>query len=247
MSKKVIIITGANGGTGKEACKHFEEIGYKTIGLDINFDGDEKYECHTVDLKNENEVMNVVSSIVEKYKKIDCLYNIVGGSGRKYGDGTVDSCTLEGFYGTIDLNLLTQFLVCKYVSKQMIKQKSGCIINTASVLGMRGGGDMFATHIYAATKAGIIGMSRAMASCYAKYNVRVNVIAPGLIETPMSKRAQSDEMILNYMDYKQPIYASKHTLGKPKSLVKAAEFLCSDESDFVTGIVLPVDGGWSSI
>ena len=129
----------------------------------------------------------------------------------------------------------------------MMKQNFGVIINTASVLGMRGGGPMFATHTYAASKAAIIGFSKAMASYYAKYNIRVNTLAPGLIETPMSLRAQADESILNYMDYKQPIYANVHELGKPKSLVKAVDFLISDEADFITGIVLPVDGGWSSI
>lgn len=138
MNKKTIVISGANGGTGKEACTHFKKIGYEVIGLDINFDGDENYDCFSVDLKNETQVRHAINTIINKYKKIDCLYNIVGGSGRKYGDATVDSCTLEGFYGTIDLNLLTQFLVCKYVAKQMLKQNSGCIINTASVLGMRG-------------------------------------------------------------------------------------------------------------
>ena len=245
---KTIIITGANGTTGSHACAHFHELGYRVIGVDLAFDDKEyPYDTYPADLTDSLQVQQLVNTVSEKYGSIDCLYNIAGGSGRKYGDGPVDQCTEEGFEKTIQLNLTTQFYMCKYVVPVMLKQQSGCIINTASVLGMFGGGEMFATHAYAAAKAGIIGMSRAMASQYAKDGIRVNVIAPGLMETNMSKRAQSSEEILQYMDYKQPIYAGRHKLGQVKALVKAAEFLCSEEADFVTGIVLPVDGGWSML
>lgn len=245
---KTIVITGANGGIGKYACSHFHSLGYQVIGLDLRFNEEtQPYDRMTVDLTDEASVKTTVATIVSKYDKIDCLYNIAGGSGRKFGDGPIDQCTLEGFQKTVQLNLVTQFLITKHTIRQMIKQSYGCIINTASALGMRGGGEMFATHTYALCKAGIIGLSKAMASQYAKNNIRVNVIAPGLIETPMSLRAQGDEGILAYMDYKQPIYANKHTLGQPKSVVKAAEFLASDDADFVTGIVVPVDGGWTAI
>lgn len=245
---KVILITGANGGIGKSACQHFLSLGYIVVGFDRVFDKrDDNIDQYIVDLMQEEEVKGCVEKVVCKYGTIDCLYNIAGGSGRKFGDGPIDTCTLEGFQSTLQLNLTTHFLMCKYVVKQMMKQQHGCIIQTASVLGMRGGGELFATHAYAAAKAGIIGLSKAMASQYASYNIRVNVIAPGLIETPMSVRAQNNEDILRYMDYKQPIYANRHTLGLPKSIVKAAEFLASDEADFITGIVVPVDGGWSAI
>lgn len=245
---KTIVITGANGGIGQYACAHFHSLGYTVIALDIHFDEAEyPYDRMIVDLTDETQVEATIAAIVAKYDKIDCLYNIAGGSGRKYGDGPIDQCTMEGFQKTMQLNLVTQFLINKHTVRQMLRQNYGCIINTASALGMRGGGELFATHTYALCKAGIIGLSKAMASQYAKNNIRVNVIAPGLIETPMSLRAQGDEAILAYMEYKQPIYANKHTLGQPKSVVKAAEFLASDDADFVTGIVVPVDGGWTAI
>ncbi len=245
---KTIVITGANGGIGQFACRHFTSLGYTVIGLDLHFDDAEcDYDRMVVDLTDEASVEKTIHAIIAKYHRIDCLYNIAGGSGRRYGDGPIDACTLEGFHKTIELNVTTQFLINKHTVRQMIRQNHGCIINTASVLGMRGGGEKFATHTYALCKGGIIALSKAMASQYAKNNIRVNVIAPGLIETPMSKRAQSDESILSYMDDKQPIYANRHTLGQPKSVVKAAEFLASDDADFVTGIVVPVDGGWTAI
>lgn len=116
----------------------------------------------------------------------------------------------------------------------------------SSVLGMVGGNQMFGTHAYAASKGAIISFSRAMATYYAKSNIRVNVIAPGLIETPMSKRAQEDEAILDYMNEKQPIYAGRHKLGNPMAVAVAAVFLADEASDFTTGVVLPIDGGWTA-
>ena len=245
--KQVIIVTGANGGIGRLACTRFTELGHKVIGLDINFDtSSTDYEKYVVDLTKEDEVKAVISKIIESHKIIDSVFNIAGGSGRSYGDGPLHECTIDGFEKTVELNLTTQFLMNKYVLEHMMNQNRGCIINVSSVLGMSGGGDNFATHTYAASKAAIIGMSRAMASYYAKYNIRVNVIAPGLIETPMSQRAQTNDVIIELMRRKQPIYMHEESpLGKPKSVVKAAEFLISDEADFVTGIVLPVDGGWT--
>lgn len=249
--KKVIVITGANGGIGSEACNKFTELGYTVIGLDISFDDLSKpYYTYTLDLLDEKKVEEVINDIYEKNKRIDVVFNIAGGSCRKYGDGPVDSCTLEGFRKSLDINLVTQFIVNKYVVQKMLIQNFGCIINTASVLGMQGGGKMFSTHAYAASKAAIIGLSKAMASQYTDSNIRVNVIAPGLILTPMSKRAQTDDVILDYMKIKQPIYANREgseRLGNPKSVVKAAEFLSSDEADFITGIVIPVDGGWLNV
>ena len=244
---KTMIITGAGGTTGKCACEHFHSLGYRVIGIDLKSVEDVPWDTFVVDVTDNEQVTAFAGMVREKYASVDVLYNIAGGSGRKYGDGPVHLCTEDGFEKTIRLNLTSQFFMCRAILPIMLEQKSGCIINTASVLGMFGGGQNFATHAYAAAKAGIIGMSRAMASQYAKDGIRVNVIAPGLMETGMSLRAQNSEEILSYMDYKQPIYAGRHQLGQVKSLVKAAEFLCSEEADFVTGIVLPVDGGWSML
>lgn len=246
---KVAIITGSNGGIGQAACKKFNEANYTVIGLDrtemssttndIDF-----YKC---DLLDEENVKDTIEKIIDKYSKIDVLFNTAGGSGRKFGDGPIDLCTEEGFDKTLALNLKVLFHINKFVIKKMIESNSGCIINLSSVLGMVGGGKHFATHAYAASKAAIIGLTRAMAIEYADRNIRVNVIAAGLIETPMSKRAQNDSTILEYMKKVQPIYQNKNKLGQPESIAQAAVFLASDESDFITGIVLPIDGGWTAL
>src|SRR5690606_14202936 len=159
-----------------------------------------------------------------------------------FGDGPVDSCTIEGWDQTIALNLTSIFLMCKYTVPHLLKTR-GAIVNLSSVLGLVGGDEDFATHAYAASKSGIVGLSRSMASYYAPQGLRVNVIAPGLIATAMSKRAQQDEHILNRLPQLQPLTG---TMGAPDDIAAAAAYLLSDDARFVTGTVLPVDGGWTT-
>ena len=256
--KRTLIITGALGGIGLAAIRLFSKQDLNIVGIDIKPKTEpmvnelltlypSQFSYEEADCTDENQVESVIRKIASEKGSIDILFNIVGGSGRRFGDGPIHECTLEGYRKTLDLNLTSQFLVNKYTVMEMLKAgNGGCIINTASVLGMVGGNEMFSTHTYAASKAAIIGLSRSMAVYYAKQHIRVNVIAPGLLETPMSTRALNDEKILDYMDYKQPIYASKHRLGNPLAVAKAAEFLASEEADFITGTVIPVDGGWTA-
>jgi NAD(P)-dependent dehydrogenase (short-subunit alcohol dehydrogenase family) len=133
------------------------------------------------------------------------------------------------------------FLMCKHTIPSLLESR-GAIVNLSSVLGLVGGDADFATHAYATSKAGIIGLSRAMASYYAPRGVRVNVIAPGLIATPMSQRAQADPHILHRLDQLQPLTG---TFGVPDDIAAAAAYLASDDTRFVTGTVLTVDGGWT--
>ncbi|MBN2849409.1 MAG: SDR family oxidoreductase [Erysipelotrichaceae bacterium] len=257
-TQRVVVITGALGGIGQASINLFLAQGDRVVGIDMKPSNDplvlslvssfpESFRYETVDCTNENEVESALERIEKEFGLIEVLFNIAGGSGRRFGDGPLHSLSMDAYRQTFDLNLTTQIVMNKFMVKRWLESnRGGCIINTASVLGMVGGNEMFSTHAYAASKAAIIGMSRAMAIYYAKRHIRVNVIAPGLIETPMSLRAQSDEDILNYMDYKQPIYASKHKLGNPLSVAKAATFLAAKESDFITGIILPVDGGWTA-
>lgn len=253
---RVIVITGALGGIGQASIEVFSRESSIIVGIDLKEETDvlveetkKKYKDFTyiqADCTQENQVKEAIEQIAATYGKIDVLFNIVGGSGRKYGDGPIHTVTLEAYQKTIDLNLTSQFLVSKYAVIEMLKQNSGCIINTGSVLGMVGGNELFSTTIYAATKAAIIGMSRSMATLYAKNNIRVNVISPGLIESNMTQRAQSNETIFAYIDEKQPIYHGRHQLGNPMSIALAARFLADSEADFVTGVNLPVDGGWTA-
>jgi NAD(P)-dependent dehydrogenase (short-subunit alcohol dehydrogenase family) len=141
------------------------------------------------------------------------------------------------------INLTSMFLVCKHTVPWLLRAGGGAIINLSSVLGIVGGDEDFATHAYAASKGGIIALSRAMAVYYAPRGIRVNVIAPGLIATPMSQRAQDDPRILARLGQLQPLTGK---MGSSEDVAGAAAYLASDDARFVTGTVLTVDGGWTA-
>lgn len=124
----------------------------------------------------------------------------------------------------------------------MLNQKHGVIVNISSVLGMVGGDEDFATHAYATSKGGIISLTRSIASYYASRGIRANVICPSLIATSMSQRAQESEQIRARLSQLQPLTGD---FGLPADVAQAALYLASDESSFVTGSVLTVDGGWT--
>lgn len=128
--------------------------------------------------------------------------------------------------------------------QQFLKQKtSGTILNVGSVLGHSPSPHYFTTHAYAATKSAIIGFTKSIASYYALDNIRVNVLAPALVATPMSQRASQDEIIMDFIKTKQPLDGGRN--GQPADLDGAAVYFMSDYSRFTTGQVLSVDGGWS--
>jgi NAD(P)-dependent dehydrogenase (short-subunit alcohol dehydrogenase family) len=149
---------------------------------------------------------------------------------------------VEGWQSTIDANLKSTFLTNRAAVRHFLSQNQpGVILNMASVLGFAPSPHYFDTYAYAATKGGIIAMSRQAAARYAAHGIRVNVIAPGLIDTPMATRAVQDPAIQRFLGTKQPLSAGP---GQPEDCSDAAVFLCSDAAHFITGIVLPVDGGW---
>ena len=201
---------------------------------------DGQVRAYVVDVTNADQVEKSVARVREESGRIGGVFNVAGGSGRKYGDGPAHECTIEGWTDTLQLNLTSAFLVGKYALESMMQNQSGVIINLASVLSIVGNAD-FATHAYAASKGAIISLSRAMAVYYAPYHIRVNVIAPGLIDTVMSQRAQQNEHIMSMLTTLQPLTGG---LGLPEDVAAAAAYLMSDDAKFVTGIVLPVDGGW---
>jgi NAD(P)-dependent dehydrogenase (short-subunit alcohol dehydrogenase family) len=245
-------VTGAASGIGRATAQRFASEGASVVLLDKNADGlDETADLIRqsggsaypipVDLTDAAAVEHAVTEAAAQWNGLHAVFNGAGGSGRRYGDGPVDSCTLEGWNATIALNLTSMFLVCKFTVPHLLKTR-GAIVNLASVLGLVGGDEDFATHAYAASKSGIIGMSRAMASYYAPQGLRVNVIAPGLIATPMSQRAQTDPHILERLGQLQPLTGA---MGQPEDVAAAAAYLASDDARFVTGAVLTVDGGWT--
>ena len=189
----------------------------------------------------------VTQKCLARFGRIDALFNVAGISGRKYGDGPVHECTEAGWDATMDTNVKSIFLMCRAVIRQMLDQPPGpnglrgVVLNMASVLAFSPSPTYFATHAYAASKGAILALSKAMAASYAPLKIRVNVIAPALVRTPMSARAQQDSRTLELMKTKQPLVED---LIAAEDVARAALFLLSDEANAITGDVLTVDAGW---
>ena len=198
----------------------------------------------TADATHESTAAQAIQVCEEKFGGFDGLYHVAGGSGRKFGDGPLHELTLGGWQQTMELNLTSLMLSNRAAIKYFIDQKKGgVILNMSSVLAFSPSPKYFSTHAYAAAKSAVIGFSKSIAAYYAPHNIRVNVIAPSLIETPMSGRAKNDESIMQFIKTKQPLDEGR--IGIPGDVDGAAVFLLSDRSRFITGQVIAVDGGWS--
>ncbi|GIW01816.1 SDR family NAD(P)-dependent oxidoreductase [Roseiflexus sp.] len=253
LTGKTAIVTGAASGIGQAVALRFLAEGARVAGFDIDDAGlnetralsgaSEVFFPIACDLTDPSQVERAAAEAIAQLRRLDVVFNGAGASGRRWGDGPVDACTVDGWRRTLDVNLTSIFLVCHTTVPHLLAAGGGSIINLSSVLGIVGGDADFATHAYAAAKAGIIGLSRAMAVYYAPHRVRVNVIAPGLIATPMSRRVQENERIQQRLAHLQPLTGA---MGAPKDVAAAAAYLASDDAAFVTGVVLPVDGGWTA-
>lgn len=171
------------------------------------------------------------------------LYHVAGSSGRRHGDGPLHELTDEGWDFTLRQNLDSVFYSNRAAVQALLRQgQGGSVLNMSSVLGFAPSPRHFATHAYAAAKAAIVGLTRAGASRYAPDNIRFNALAPALVATPMAERAQANAEIMAYVRRKQPLDGGR--IGHPEDLDAAAVWLMSDESRFVTGQVITIDGGW---
>ena len=236
---KIAIVTGGASGIGLATAQLFTSEGARVVSFDIE---SSRIDFQYVDVTSAPQVEAAIRNVVDNYGRIDVLVNVAGGSGRRWGDGPTDSCTLEGWERTLALNLDSVFYCCKYALQAMLAQAHGAIVNVSSVLGMVGGDADFATHAYASSKGAVISLTRSIASYYAPHGIRANVICPSLIATPMSQRAQENEHIRSRLTQLQPLTGD---FGSPNDVAQAALYLASDESSFVTGSVLTVDGGWT--
>lgn len=200
------------------------------------------------DLEDEGQVGAAIGAAVERFGRIDGLFSVAGGSGRRFGDGPIHELTAEGWDRTLDLNLRTQALVARAVVRQMLAQpgredgRRGAILLMSSALSTDPVPELFATHAYAAAKGAINALTTTMAAYYAPHGIRVNALAPSLVRTPMSRRAASDPVTAAFARRKMPLAPD---FVDPHEIAAAAAFLLSDESRSLTGQLLKIDGGWS--
>lgn len=196
------------------------------------------------DAREVSTMKSAIEACVNNYGSFDGLLHVAGGSGRSFGDGPLHEMSLEGWNKTIELNVTTIMLSNQAAIAHFLEQKKGgAIVNLSSVLATHPAPTYFSTHAYAAAKAAIIGLSTTTAAYYAKNNIRVNVISPGLVETPMSVRAAQNENIMNYIKTKQPLDGGR--IGHANDVTSMAALLLSDHASFITGQNIAVDGGWS--
>jgi NAD(P)-dependent dehydrogenase (short-subunit alcohol dehydrogenase family) len=243
LAGKRCLIVGGTSGIGLAAARRFQEEGAALVVAGLpGGNSPEGIPFVGCDASEESAVAALFDRTLKLLGGLDVLYHVAGMSGRRHGDGPLDECTSAGWQATLDGNLTSTFLTNRAAVRYFRREhQPGVVLNMASVLAWSPSPHYFDTYAYAATKGGIIAMSRQAAARYAAEGIRINVIAPSLIDTPMAARACRDPSILAFLKTKQPLAAGP---GRPEDCSDAAVFLCSDESRLITGIVLPVDAGW---
>jgi NAD(P)-dependent dehydrogenase (short-subunit alcohol dehydrogenase family) len=202
----------------------------------------------TTDLREEDQVEAAFDGCLAAFGRLDGVYGVAGISGRRFGDGPIHEATFEGWQTVLTANATSQFLVARAAVRRMLAREPdatghrGSILLMSSTIATRPAPQFFATHAYAASKGAIEALTRSLAAYYAPHGIRVNAIAPSLIATPMSRRAQDDPEILAYLAHKQPL------AGGPidaEEVTATALHLLSDDARMITGQVIAVDGGWT--
>lgn len=250
LSGKNIVIIGGTSGIGLAAAQEFKSRGANVVVAGKQGSSAEVLRFFPRNLIIEGDATSPsfstdsISTCVKEFGKLDGLYHVAGGSGRSLGDGPLHELTLEGWHKTFELNLTSLMLSNQAAVKQFLPQGSGgAILNISSVLAYSPSPNYFSTHAYAAAKSAVIGFSKSIASYYASKNIRVNVIAPALVDSPMATRAVSNEPIQSFIKTKQPLDGGR--VSNPDDLTGLACYFMSDASKFTTGQVVAVDGGWS--
>jgi NAD(P)-dependent dehydrogenase (short-subunit alcohol dehydrogenase family) len=249
---KVIVIVGGTTGLGLSAALACAAAGAKLIVVGRNpANVDAAVDqlgasCVGVtgDATESTTAQQSIETAVQQFGGFDGLYHVAGGSGRQWGDGPLDQISDEGWQQTMQFNLTSVFHSNRAATQQFLRQQSaGSILNMGSVLSECPSPELFATHAYSTSKAAIVGLTKAAAAHYASRSIRFNVIEPALVQTPLTERATGDDATMRYIATKQPLDGGR--IGQPADLDAAVVYFLSDQSRFVTGQVLKVDGGWS--
>ena len=240
-NEKVAIVTGAARGIGLEIARELLALGMTVVPVDLKEDllaemagkldnpGD-KLDPRPLDVSNSEAFTQLVDDVVEKYGRLDVLVNNAGIT----RDGLLMRMEDEDWELVLKVNLSSAFFGTRAATKYMVRQRSGVIINMASYSGVEGNRGQAN---YAASKAGMIGLTKTTAKEFASKNIRCNAVAPGFIATEMTEAMpqQAKDIALTLIPLKR--------MGKPGDIAKAAAFLASDSAEYITGQVLSVDGG----
>jgi len=247
LDNKVVLITGSSGmgaATARMAAAEGARVFIAALAPEESesLAGEVGGSWHASDLEEEDNARAAVQSCVARFGRIDGVFNVAGISGRRFGDGPLHECSAEGWDTLININLRSLFLVSREVVRHMLSaNRGGSIVNMGSVVAMSPEPRYFATHAYATSKGAIHAFTTATAAYYAKSGIRINAVAPGLVETPMSVRAQQSPEIRTYMQAKQPLVKGLITAD---DVAAAVVFLLSDAARCITGEIIAIDGGW---
>src|SRR6266446_2637606 len=249
---KSIVIIGGTTGLGLSAARALVVSGARVVVVGRNPENVKSAQKElgasaralVADAINPKTGVEAIDMALREFGGFHGLYHVAGGSGRALGDGPLHELTDDGWRATMDLNLSSLVFSNRAAVRHFLAQGTGgSILNLGSVLAWSPSPRYFATHAYTAAKSAIVGFTKAIAAYYADKHIRCNVLAPGLVETPMAQRAAQDEAILGFIKTKQPLDGGR--IGQPADLDAAAVYFLSDASTFTTGQVLAVDGGWS--
>ncbi len=241
---KVALVTGSTYGIGKATAIAFAKAGANVVCADWEDDVETVSTIESnggkaifvkCDVSNEESVKALVQQAIVTYGKLDFAFNNAGIEGVP---ATTHEGTTENWDRTVGINLTGTWYCMKYEIEQMLKQGSGAIVNNASIAGLVG---FQGTAAYVASKHGVVGLTKAAALDYAKQGIRINVVCPGVIKTPMIDRFTG-----NVKAVEEQFVAGKPIgrIGQPEEVADAVLWLCSEASSFVVGHALPIDGGW---
>ncbi len=253
---KVALITGAGSGIGKSASRIFSEEGAHVVIAEIDRrlgltteamvkeQGGDALFVET-DVTDEDSAQRAVAATVERFGKIDVLYNCAGGS--TVEDDYVTDVDMSEWQRTMSLNLLGPILMCRHAIPRIVAAGGGAVVNMSSGAALRGASP---SHVYTAAKGGIISLTRALAGAFAKDNVRVNAICAGRILTERITSRYGTPLrqgpVADRQDAAGRVKEYPFWVGKPEDIARIALFLASDESRMITGASIPADGGRSA-